>query len=150
MRLAALALLVALPGIALADPLPSWNDTDARARIIAFVETVTDPDSDDYVTQADRVAVFDNDGTLWGEKPVYFQFLFAVDRLKEMAAEDPSVLTSDVLRAAAEGDMETVAAAGTDGCDRFDHPFRHVGRRLPGRCPGLAGHRHPSRDRHGL
>jgi phosphoglycolate phosphatase-like HAD superfamily hydrolase len=115
MRLAVLALLAALPGIALADPLPSWNETDAKARIIAFVDGVTDTDSDTYVTPADRIAVFDNDGTLWGEQPVYFQFLFAVDRLKEMAAADPSVLTSDVLRAAAAGDMEKVAAAGTDG-----------------------------------
>ncbi|HRY27278.1 MAG TPA: hypothetical protein P5558_23135, partial [Geminicoccaceae bacterium] len=68
MRLAVLALLAALPGIALADPLPSWNETDAKARIIAFVDGVTDTDSDTYVTPADRIAVFDNDGTLWGEQ----------------------------------------------------------------------------------
>ena len=64
---------------------------------------------------ADRIATFDNDGTLWAEKPVYFQFLFAIDRLKQMADADPSVLSSDVLRAAAEGDLETVMAAGTEG-----------------------------------
>lgn len=112
MRLAVLALLAALPGIALADPLPSWNETDAKARIIALVDGVTDAASDAYVIPADRIAVVDNDGTLWGEQPVYFQLLFAVDRLKEMAAADPSVLTSDVLRAAAAGYMEKVAAAG--------------------------------------
>jgi phosphoglycolate phosphatase-like HAD superfamily hydrolase len=98
-----------------ADPLPSWADTEARARIVDFVERVTDPASPDYVAPDARVAVFDNDGTLWAEKPVYFQFLFAIDRLREMAAADPSVLSSDVLRAAAAGDMETVAAAGEDG-----------------------------------
>lgn len=112
MRLAVLALLAALPGIALADPLPSWNETDAKARIIALVDGVTDAASDAYVIPADRIVVFDNDGTLWGEQPAYFQLLFAVDRLKEMAAADPSVLTSDVLRAAAAGDMEKVAASG--------------------------------------
>lgn len=112
MRLAVLALLAALPGIALADPLPSWNETDAKARIIVLVDGVTDAASDAYVIPADRIVVFDNDGTLWGEQPAYFQLLFAVDRLKEMAAADPSVLTSDVLRAAAAGDMEKVAAAG--------------------------------------
>lgn len=112
MRLAVLALPAALPGIALADPLPSWNETDAKARIIALVDGVTDAASDAYVIPAEGIAVFDNDGTLWGEQPAYFQLLFAVDRLKEMAAADPSVLTSDVLRAAAAGDMEKVAASG--------------------------------------
>jgi len=100
---------------ALADPLPSWHQTDAKAAVIAFVERVTDPDSSDYVPPSDRIATFDNDGTLWAEKPVYFQLLFAIDRLREMAKADPDILSSDVLRAAADGDFETVAAAGKDG-----------------------------------
>lgn len=111
--IALVALILSLPAVA--DPLPSWNATDARARIIAFVDSVTDPDADTYVPPADRIAVFDNDGTLWAEKPIYFQFLFALDRLREMAAADPSILTSDVLKAGAAGDMEAIAAAGTDG-----------------------------------
>jgi len=98
-----------------ADPLPSWADTEARARITDFVTRVTDPGSPDYVTPSARVAVFDNDGTLWSERPVYFQFLFAVDRLQEMAADDPAMLGSDVLRAAARGDMKAVVAAGEQG-----------------------------------
>lgn len=105
--------LAAAPVVA--DPLPSWRAGAAKTRITDFVGRVTDPASPDYVTPAARIAVFDNDGTLWAEKPVYFQFLFAMDRLREMAAADPSVLTTDVLRAAAEGDMETVAAAGEAG-----------------------------------
>jgi phosphoglycolate phosphatase-like HAD superfamily hydrolase len=113
--LRALAVLICGAGFAAADPLPSWNDTAARARILAFVASVTDPASPDYVPPADRVAVFDNDGTLWSEQPIYFQFLFALDRLKEMAAADPAILTSDLLRAAAAGDLATVSAAGTDG-----------------------------------
>ncbi|GAB5374993.1 MAG: HAD family hydrolase [Acuticoccus sp.] len=111
--IALFALILSLPAVA--DPLPSWNATDARARIIAFVDSVTDPTADTYVPPADRIAVFDNDGTLWAEKPMYFQFLFALDRLREMAAADPSILTSDVLKAGAAGDMEAIAAAGTDG-----------------------------------
>jgi phosphoglycolate phosphatase-like HAD superfamily hydrolase len=107
--------VVVLAVPALADPLPSWNDTEARAGIIEFVERVTDPASEDYVTPADRIAVFDNDGTLWSEKPIYFQGLFAIDRLREMAAEDESILSSDALRAAAQGDLSAVAAAGEAG-----------------------------------
>jgi len=76
---------------------------------------VTDPASPDYVTPANQIATFDNDGTLWSEQPVYFQGLFAIDWLREMAAEDESLLTSDVLRAAAQGDMAAVAAAGEAG-----------------------------------
>lgn len=108
-------LTILFASAALADPLPSWADTATKDRIIAFVEGITDPDSPDYVTPAARIATFDNDGTLWAEQPAYFQLLFAIDRLKEMAAADPSVLTSEVLRAAVDGDMETVAASGTEG-----------------------------------
>ena len=113
-RLLALASLL-LAGPALADPLPSWAETEAKARIIAFVESVTDPASPDYVTPSARIATFDNDGTLWSEQPFYFQFLYALDRLREKAEADPSILTSDVLRAAAEGDMAGVMAGGEEG-----------------------------------
>ncbi|WP_121065143.1 HAD family hydrolase [Chachezhania antarctica] len=102
-------------GMALADPLPSWEDGASKTAIVTFVENVTDPTSDSFVPEASRIATFDNDGTLWAEKPVYFQFLFAIDRLKEMAKADPSVLSSDVLKAAADGDMKTVAASGEKG-----------------------------------
>ena len=102
-------------GSALADPLPSWNDTQARTAIIDFVGRVTDPSSSDYVTPVGRIAVFDNDGTLWSEKPVYFQGLFAIDRLRQMAAEDEAIVSSDVLRAAVQGDLAAVAAAGEAG-----------------------------------
>jgi len=107
--------LVLACGSARADPLPSWSDTPVRAAIIDFVVRVTDPASDDYVAPADRIAVFDNDGTLWSEKPIYFQGLFAIDRLRMMAAEDASLLNSDVLRAAVQGDLAAVAAAGEAG-----------------------------------
>ncbi|MEM1429136.1 MAG: HAD family hydrolase [Pseudomonadota bacterium] len=111
--LIAAAALLAMP--VLADPLPSWRDTEAKARIIGFVESVTDPASPDYVTPAARIATFDNDGTLWAEQPFYFQFLYALDRLQERAEADPAILTSDVLRAAAAGDLGPVLEAGEDG-----------------------------------
>ncbi len=114
-RILAIAALVALPGIVHADPLPSWNESDTKAAIVEFVESVTEAGAETYVTPADRIAVFDNDGTLWAEQPIYFQFLFALDRLKEMAAADPSILSSDLLKAAAAGDMKAVAASGTEG-----------------------------------
>lgn len=108
----ALALFTA--ATAMADPLPSWSATDSKSEILAFVETVTDPDSDQYVTPGDRIAVFDNDGTLWGEQPVYFQFIFAIDRLRLLAETDPGILDSDILKAAASGDLESVLAGGHD------------------------------------
>jgi hypothetical protein len=108
------ALLALAPAQLLADSLPSWNDTPAKAAIIAFVEGVTDPASDTYVTPADRVAVFDNDGTLWAEQPVYFQLFFALDRLAALAEADPSILTSDTLKAAAEGNLEAALAGGEE------------------------------------
>jgi len=116
MRAAACLLaLLALPAAAIADPLPSWRDGPARDRITAFVEGVTEPGGPDYVTPAHRIAVFDNDGTLWAEKPVYFQVLFALDRIAAMAEADPEVLTSEALEAAAAGDLEGVLAGGKEG-----------------------------------
>ncbi len=114
-RIPALTVLVNLVLVAAnaqADPLPSWNDTEARARIISFVESVADPDSSDYITPADRIAVFDNDGTLWTEQPVYFQLIYAMDELKRMADADATLLTSDALKSAAAGDAAALAQGG--------------------------------------
>jgi phosphoserine phosphatase len=105
--------LIALATPLLADPLPSWSDTETKAAILEFIAAVTDPDSPDYVAPEERIAVFDNDGMLWAEQPVYFQLFYALDRLREKAAEDPSILTSDTLRAAAEGDLAAVMEGGT-------------------------------------
>ncbi|MBW4935548.1 HAD family hydrolase [Marinobacter sp. F4206] len=107
--------LVAFAHSTQADPLPSWQDSDSKTRIVDFVESVTDPESDSYITARDRVAVFDNDGTLWAEKPIYFQLLFAIDRLQKMAKEDPSIASSGALKAAVEGDLEALSASGHEG-----------------------------------
>ena len=79
--LGVVVLLLAQPALAAADPLPSWNDGATKERIVNFVEAVTDPTGKDFVPPAERIAVFDNDGCLWAEKPAYFQLLFAIDRV---------------------------------------------------------------------
>jgi phosphoserine phosphatase len=107
-------LLSTAPLAAVADPLPSWNDTTTKAAIIAFVDNVTDPDSPEYVPEAERVAVFDNDGTLWSEQPMYFQLFFALDRFRDMAEADPTLASSDALRAAAQGDLGGLMEGGME------------------------------------
>ena len=98
-----------------ADPLPSWNDTASRKAIIAFVEKVTNESSPDYVPAAMRIATFDNDGTLWAEKPVPFQLLFAFDRVKALAPQHPEWKTQEPFASVLKGDMATVAASGEKG-----------------------------------
>lgn len=110
--LAAAAIIVASP--VFADPLPSWNDGATKSSIIKFVEDVTDPESDYFVPEADRIAAFDNDGTLWAEQPTYFQGIYAISALKKNAADDPSILTSDTLKAANAGDLRAAMAGGTE------------------------------------
>ena len=97
------------------DPLPSWNAGTAKARIVAFVQAVTEPGGKDFVAAADRFAVFDNDGTLWSEQPMYFQLAFAIDRVRALAPRHPEGTTKQPFKAAIEGDMKTLAAAGERG-----------------------------------
>lgn len=112
-RTATILTLLATP--VLADPLPSWNDGATKTKIIEFVESVTDPASDKFVPQQDRIATFDNDGTLWAEQPLYFQGIYALDVLKKKAEADPSILSTDVLKAAAKGDFAGMMAGGMEG-----------------------------------
>lgn len=97
------------------DPLPSWNDGDAKAAIIDFVEAVTIEGSPDFVPPADRIAVFDNDGTLWVEQPIYTQLAFAMDRVKALAPEHPEWRDTQPFKAVLEGDREALAEAGVRG-----------------------------------
>ena len=97
-----------------ARPLPSWNDGEARQAIIRFVEKVTREGTPDYVPPPERIATFDNDGTLWAEQPAYFQFLFAVDRVKAMAADHPAWKTTEPYRSAVAGDMPGLLASGKE------------------------------------
>ena len=98
-----------------ADPLPSWNDGRAKKAILEFVAAVTNESGKDYVEQAERIAVFDNDGTLWVEQPMYTQFNFIFDRVKELAPQQPEWKTTQPFQALLEGDMKTVAASGMKG-----------------------------------
>ena len=97
------------------DALPSWNDGPTKDAIVRFVERVTTKDSPDFVRPADRIATFDNDGCLWSEKPVYFQLLFAIDRIKKLAPKHPEWKTVQPFQAVLEGDQETLAKAGVEG-----------------------------------
>ena len=94
------------------DPLPSWNDNQAKQRIATFVKSVTTENSPHFVPRAERIAVFDNDGTLWPEQPMYFQLAFALDRVKTLAPEHPEWKSTQPFKAALEGDMKTLFAGG--------------------------------------
>ena len=108
-------LLLASTGVQAADSLPSWNDGPAKSRIVGFVQAVTDASGKDFVPPSDRIAVFDNDGTLWSEQPAYFQLLFAIDRVRALAPRNPRWKTQQPFKAALEGDMKALAASGEKG-----------------------------------
>ena len=107
----ALALATAAPALA-ADPLPSWNDGAPKKAIVDFVARVTTKGGPDFVPPAERIAVFDNDGTLWSEQPMYFQLAFVLDRLKALAPQHPEWKDTQPSKAALEGDVKTLAAGG--------------------------------------
>jgi phosphoglycolate phosphatase-like HAD superfamily hydrolase len=97
------------------DPLPSWNDTAPKQAIVAFVAKVTKQGSPEFVPVPERIAVFDNDGTLWSEQPMYFQAFFAFDRVKALASEHPEWKEKQPFKAVLENDMKALAAAGEKG-----------------------------------
>ncbi len=90
------------------DPLPSWNDRSVKNYIIKFVETVTNPESNDFVKPEDRIATFDNDGNLWIEQPLYTQLAFAIDRVKAMAPDHPEWKTTEPYKAILEGNYSSL------------------------------------------
>lgn len=97
-----------------ADPLSSWNGK-TKQDILAFVKKVSDKSGRDYVPPAERIAVFDNDGTLWSEQPMYFQLAFALDRVKAAAPKHPEWKEQQPFKAVLEGDMKAIAASGEKG-----------------------------------
>ena len=110
----ALIPLTALPGIAASEdkPLPSWNDGEARGSILEFVARVTEEGGPDFVPPDDRIATFDNDGTLWCEQPVYVQAVFALDRARLMADRDPSLIEIPAFRVLLSNDRGAMARLG--------------------------------------
>jgi haloacid dehalogenase-like hydrolase len=124
--LSALAMLPAFSGVLLpvaalaqtatpSGPLPSWNEGAAKQSIMNFVAAVTREGSSNFVPPADRIATFDNDGTLWVEHPMYTQLAFVLDRVKAMAPLHPEWTNTQPFKAALEGDMKTLAEAGDHG-----------------------------------
>ena len=96
------------------NPLPSWKDSTSRNEIISYVSAVTDESGDDFVPSAERIAVFDNDGTLWSEQPIYFQIFFALDRIKDMAPDHPEWQAMEPFKSILAGDLDSALAGGTE------------------------------------
>ncbi|MGO9772560.1 MAG: HAD family hydrolase [Roseiarcus sp.] len=114
-----LALLLLTNAAFAADPLPSWNDTGPKKAIEAFVEKVTKEGSPDFVPVAERIATFDNDGTLWSEQPLYFEYIFALDRLRALAPQHPEWKTKQPFAAALKGDLKGALAGGEPAVARI-------------------------------
>lgn len=95
-----------------ADALPSWNDGKAKRSIVTFVEKVTKEGSPDFVPMAERIATFDNDGTLWAEQPMYFQAFFIFDRIKALAPKHPEWKTKEPFASVLKGEVKTALAGG--------------------------------------
>lgn len=108
-----LFLLMAIaPSAQGAEVLASWNEGEAKQSIARFVESVTKEGSADFVPVPERIAVFDNDGTLWGEQPMYFQLLFALDRVKALAPQHPEWNTQEPFASLLKGDVKAALAGG--------------------------------------
>ena len=94
------------------DPLPSWNEGMSKKNIVDFVTRTVTEGGPDFIPVSDRIACFDNDGTLWSEQPLYFQFAFALDRIKAMAPQHPEWKTKQPFKALLEGDLKTALGGG--------------------------------------
>jgi phosphoglycolate phosphatase-like HAD superfamily hydrolase len=137
-----------LPGGA--DPLSSWNEGTAKRAILAFVARVTTQGGPDFVPPAERIATFDNDGTLWSEQPIYVQFAFALDRVRALAPQHPdwrdrepfkSVLAGDVQRALASGEHGVLELLAATHVGNTTEEFERIVR------DWIATARHPRYDR---
>ncbi len=152
MTIAVLALLSVTSAVPAADPLPSWNDGAAKQSIVSFVEKVTKAGSPSFVPDAERIAVFDNDGTLWCEQPVPVQLYFAIDRVKALAPQAPRVADQEPFASLLKGDVNAAFAGGDRAAARSHHGHArghdHGGVRAD--REGLDRHREASEDRQAL
>ena len=98
-----------------AEPLPSWQEGPSKHAIVAFVQAVTTDSSRDFVSPAERIAVFDNDGTLWSEQPLYFQMLFALEEVKRLAPQHPEWKQQQPFKAVLDNDQKTLTDSGMEG-----------------------------------
>jgi phosphoserine phosphatase len=108
----ALVWVAVSPALALADQLPSWRDGSSKKAIVSFVERVTTNGSPDFAPPAERIATFDNDGTLWAEQPIYFQLAFALDRVKALAPSHPEWKDKEPFASLLKGDVKKALAGG--------------------------------------
>jgi phosphoglycolate phosphatase-like HAD superfamily hydrolase len=108
----ALVCLLLAANLGAADALPSWNEGATKAAIVEFVAKVTKKGGQEYVPPAQRIATFDNDGTLWAEQPLYFQFLFALDRVKALAPQHPEWKDKEPYASLLKGDVKSALAGG--------------------------------------
>jgi phosphoglycolate phosphatase-like HAD superfamily hydrolase len=113
--LAAAGLLPAAPSLAQTDPLPSWNEGSAKQAILDFARRVTAAGEPDFVPVPERIATFDNDGTLWTEQPNYFEVIFAMDRVRALAARHPEWKTLEPFKWVIEDNRDALAAMGEKG-----------------------------------
>ena len=115
LRATLVAAALALPAFAQDDPLPSWNDGPTKQAIVDFVTAATTEGGPGFIAPGDRIATFDNDGTLWSEQPMYFQGMFVNDRIGAMAADHPEWAGEMPYKAVLDGDMAALGAAGEQG-----------------------------------
>lgn len=108
-------LVFSVAALADTDPLPSWNDGISKQAILEFVKDTTDASRPTFVPPAERIATFDNDGTLWPSHPMYTQLAFALDRIKELAPQHPEWKTQQPFKAVLDNDMKALAAGGEKG-----------------------------------
>lgn len=106
------AAALSAPSVAPADPLPSWNDGEPKRAIQSFVARVTTPGGPDFVAVPERIAAFDNDGTLWSEQPLYVQLAFALDRVRELAPSHPEWKGKEPFKSVLKGDVKAALAGG--------------------------------------
>jgi phosphoglycolate phosphatase-like HAD superfamily hydrolase len=97
---------------AASDPLPSWNEGPSKRAITSYITKVTEEGGAEFIPVSDRIACFDNDGTLWSEQPLYFQFVFALDRVKELAPQHPEWKTKEPFASVLKGDVKAALAGG--------------------------------------
>jgi phosphoserine phosphatase len=102
-------LTAAAPAMAQTDPLPSWNDGAAKRAIIAFVKATTEPGSPSFVPEPERIAAFDQDGTLWVEKPMYSQVVYCLDRVPAVVRENPELAQVEPFKTVMSGNREAIA-----------------------------------------
>jgi phosphoglycolate phosphatase-like HAD superfamily hydrolase len=117
--IAAVSIALSVPVFAIDDPLASWNDGSAKQAIVAFVKETTDQAGPNYVAPEDRIATFDQDGTLWVEHPLYTQAIFELDRVKTLANERPELKTTEPFRSVLAGDKAAIAKFGKEDWTRI-------------------------------